>query len=112
MKTFYDGTEFGKGYYAPSFWLGEVLNLLASKGFEVVQMNSAANINDGSAVPVQYLLVKNSSPVTAVESVRDKGEPTREVARYNLQGLPVSATEKGIQIIVYDNYTTKTVIVE
>ena len=36
----------------------------------------------------------------------------REVARYNLQGIPVGKNEKGVHIIVYSNYTTKTVIVE
>jgi len=35
-----------------------------------------------------------------------------EVARYNLQGIPISENEKGIQIIVYSDYTTKTVINE
>jgi hypothetical protein len=34
------------------------------------------------------------------------------VARYNLQGIPVKANEKGVQIIVYSNYTTKTIVVE
>lgn len=36
----------------------------------------------------------------------------REVARYNLQGIPVGKNEKGVQIIVYSNYTTKTVVVD
>jgi hypothetical protein len=35
-----------------------------------------------------------------------------EVARYNLQGMPVKETEKGIQIVVFSNYTTKTIIKE
>jgi hypothetical protein len=34
------------------------------------------------------------------------------VARYNLQGIPVKETEKGVQIIVFSNFTTKTVVVE
>ena len=40
-----------------------------------------------------------------------KGE-IKEVARYNLQGMPVQPHEKGVQIVVYSNYTTRTVIVE
>ena len=39
-------------------------------------------------------------------------EEITEVARYNLQGIPVSESERGVQIIVYSNYTTKTIIVE
>jgi hypothetical protein len=39
-------------------------------------------------------------------------EDVNEIARYNLQGIPVNANEKGVQIIVYSNYTTKTVVVQ
>ena len=35
-----------------------------------------------------------------------------EVARYNLSGRPCAANEKGVQIIVYADFTTKTVINE
>ena len=35
-----------------------------------------------------------------------------EIARYNLQGIQVNENEKGVQIIVYSNYTTKTVVVQ
>ena len=39
-------------------------------------------------------------------------QDVREVARYNLQGLPVDKDEKGVQIIVFSNFTTRTIIVE
>ncbi len=39
-------------------------------------------------------------------------EDVYEIARYNLQGVPIHKTEKGVHIIVYSNYTTKTVIIE
>lgn len=39
-------------------------------------------------------------------------EEKHEVARYNLQGNAVSPDEKGIQIVVFSDYTTKTEIVE
>ena len=42
----------------------------------------------------------------------NEDEEVTEVARYNLQGLPVKEHDKGVQIIVYSNYTTKTVIVQ
>ena len=54
-----------------------------------------------------------SVPADAIQTVQAQGdEKVTEVARYNLQGLPVSEKEKGIQVIVYSNYTTKTVIVQ
>ena len=48
----------------------------------------------------------------AIERVTADDQEAVEVARYNLQGVPVDKDEKGIQIVVYSNYTTKTVIVE
>ena len=52
----------------------------------------------------------------AVESpIIDDGENTgdvREVARYNLQGIRCAPSDKGVQIVVYSDYTTKTIIVE
>ena len=44
--------------------------------------------------------------------VSEEDADVHEVARYNLQGLPIHKNEKGVQIIVYSNYTTKTIIVE
>lgn len=35
-----------------------------------------------------------------------------EVARYSLSGLPCNPYDKGVQIIVYSDFTTKTIIVE
>lgn len=58
------------------------------------------SINYGDAI---------SNSVKAIENERSDA---KEVARYNLQGLRVSPTEKGIQIIVYSDFTTKTVIIE
>lgn len=84
-------------------WIGIILNKLADNGFVVEQAPS----------PNFYLLSKTSgSSPSRLETVRADDEEVTEVARYNLQGLPVNAFEKGIQIIVYSNYTTKTVIVQ
>lgn len=62
-----------------------------------------------------YLFSKPVSSIATqakhITTETDNAEVT-EVARYNLQGMPVDTTEKGIQIVVYSNYTTKTVIVE
>ena len=65
---------------------------------------------------VNYLLSKktSSSNPDVVTYQRDITDDTEvyEVARFNLQGLPVNKEEKGVQIVVYSNYTTKTIIVE
>lgn len=110
-------------YYASDFdmtdrlrvyaWIGKLLNLLAENGFTVEQMNTIVN---GSEPFTMYLLSKPASEpsqTVAVQKVQTGSEgDVREVARYNLQGLPVGPDEKGLQIIVYSNYTTKALIVE
>ena len=48
----------------------------------------------------------------APEADNGSKDDVREVARYNLQGIACSPTEKGVQIVVFSDYTTKTVIVE
>ncbi len=80
-----------------------ILNELVENGYEVEKMYSE-----------HYFLLskKASGSYNAIQSARNGNEEVTEVARYNLQGIPVNETEKGVQIIVYSNYTTKTVIVE
>ena len=51
-----------------------------------------------------------SSAVNAVE--RHSSDEVKEVARYNLSGRPCRPNDKGIQIIVFSDFTTKTIIVE
>ena len=49
---------------------------------------------------------------SAVRGIEAKGSDNdaEEVARYNLSGRPCSPNEKGVQIIVYSDFTTRTVI--
>ena len=88
--------------------IGQLLNMLSERGYEVEFMSG---MSDNCA---NYLLSKKSpGQSNAIQKVRvDSDEDVTEVARYNLQGMPVDESEKGIQIIVYSNYTTKTVIVQ
>jgi len=80
-----------------------ILNELSEKGYEVEFMPDKSN----------YLLSKKpSNSYSSVRRVQIDDDDVMEIARYNLQGLPVSENEKGVQIIVYSNYTTKTVIVQ
>lgn len=55
---------------------------------------------------VTYEATTHAKPA---EMAPGEGE-RREVARYDLQGLPVKAGARGIQIVVYNDYTTETVI--
>lgn len=101
MKEFYYETK-----------IGDILNQLSQKGFEVEFMSAIGTGSTSSEV--NYLLSKKSSGSSnAIQRVQaDPDEEVTEVARYNLQGMPIGKNEKGIQIVVYSNYTTKTIIVE
>ena len=92
-------------------YIGNILNQLAEKGFEVEFMTGTTSDSYGG---VMFLLSKKkNSNSTAIQHIStDDEEEAREVARYNLQGIPVNKDERGIQIVVYSNYTTKTIIVE
>lgn len=100
IKTHYDG------YGSSAMTVGGVLNLLAKEGFAIEQMSCSA---EGEVI----ILSKPSAPESdRIERIAIDDGDVREVARYNLQGLPVDKDEKGIQIIVFSNFTTRTIIVE
>lgn len=99
IKTHYDS------YGSEAMTVGKVLNLLAEEGFVVEQMSCSAECE-------VILLSRLALDPEAVPHVTADDQEAVEVARYNLQGLPVSEDEKGVQIIVYSNFTTKTIIVE
>ena len=60
---------------------------------------------------LQGIYYGESTP-SAVRGIETNGtdNDVEEVARYNLSGRPCSPNEKGVQIIVYSDFTTKTVI--
>ena len=60
---------------------------------------------------LQGIYFGESSP-SAVRGIETNGNSNdvEEVARYNLSGRPCSPNEKGVQIIVYSDFTTRTVI--
>ena len=99
IKTHYDS------YGTEAMTVGKVLNLLAKEGFVVEQMSCSAECE-------VILLSRLVLDPEAIPHVTADDQEAVEVARYNLQGLPVSEDEKGVQIIVYSNFTTKTIIVE
>ena len=91
--------------------IGKLMSLLGEKGYE---LEKAFTYYDSTHKGEIIIMSKNgSSSYSKIQNIKieDEGEPY-EVARYNLQGIPVKANEKGVQIIVFSNYTTKTVVVE
>lgn len=102
IKTHYDS------YGSEAMTMGKVLNLLAVEGFVVDQMSCSAECEVVLLSRIQ-VYPPDSDAIPRIEA---DDQDVHEVARYNLQGLPVSENEKGIQIVVFSNYTTKTVIVE
>ena len=57
-----------------------------------------------------YFGEENPAAVRSIEA--DSDSNATEVARYNLAGRPCSPNDKGVQIIVYSDYSTQTVIVD
>lgn len=94
-----------KSYYKDSeVKFMDVVNMLAERGYEVEFAPS-----DNCVI----MSKRSSGGYNAVRGVvLNEDEDVTEVARYNLQGLPVKEHDKGVQIIVYSNYTTKTIIVQ
>ena len=83
-----------------------ILNMLASNGYEVEKMCSSEKHE------FSFLLSKTADTSNAIQMTTMDDEEVTEIARYNLQGIPVRKSEKGLQIIVFSNYTTKTVVIQ
>ena len=119
MQTEYTTHDFTGAWYGQGYKIiGNVLNILASNGFSVEQMNTVFDNSSSNyhRVVTIYLLSKpaDGSIPDSTPQVPKTGDKAKihEVARYNLQGMPINKEEKGIQIVVYSNYTTKTIIKE
>ena len=123
MKERYSQSDFPETKSTIGYaWIGSLLNLLAEEGFSVEQMNTATTVSGSyynnkieSRLICHYLLSRpsdNSTSNAIQRVVKDDDSEIYEVARYNLQGVPINESEKGIQIIVYSNFTTKTIIKE
>jgi hypothetical protein len=101
MEEYYNAST--SNGYGEAKVVGEILNELAERGYEVEFMPDKSH----------YLLSKKASDsYNAMQRVHSDDKEATEIARYNLQGIPVNEYDKGVQIIVYSNYTTKTVIVQ
>ena len=94
--------------------LGRIINELGANGFVVEQITSTVNAyHSQNGILETIILSKSSSNQSnAIEQINDDDTEAVEVARYNMQGLPVNENEKGVQIVVYSNFTAKVVIVQ
>ncbi len=59
---------------------------------------------------LQGIYFGEDTTTSARSTPASNNDYAHEVARYNLAGLPCSPSEKGVQIIVYSDFSTKTVI--
>ncbi len=110
FKGYYNNNDLPQG-------IGGLLNQLAEYGYEVEFVSPIGYRGSQQVTGICYLLSKtiadDPQPDTENTVTRVKADKeVKEIARYNLQGLPVKESDKGLQIIVYSNYTTKTVLVE
>ena len=100
IKTHYDS------YGSEAMTVGKVLNLLAAEGFVVEQMSCSAECEAILLSRVQVFPPDSD----AIQRVDADDQDVHEVARYNLAGRPCSPSDKGVQIIVYSDFTTRTVV--
>lgn len=84
--------------YLQEIFLPETVSFIGEDAF--AGCTSLQGIYYGESTP---------SAVRTVERNYSNGD-VDEVARYNLSGRPCRPNEKGVQIIVYSDFTTKTII--
>lgn len=115
LKSKYSYSDFGIDDSSKYATIGATLNLLGNEGFSVEHANDVYD-HDSKMIRHYFVLSKlgvSDNPSNVIQRVEaDNDEDVTEVARYNLQGVPVDQNEKGLQIVVYSNYTTKTIIIE
>jgi hypothetical protein len=85
--------------YLREIYLPETVSFIGEDAF--AGCTSLQGIYYGESTP---------SAVRGIEANTNGNEDIEEVARYNLAGRPCSPNEKGVQIIVYSDFTTKTII--
>ncbi len=86
--------------YLQELYLPETVSFIGDNAFE--GCTSLQGIYYGESVPADVRSVDNKGSNSSDDAV--------EVARYNLLGRPCSPNEKGVQVIVYSDFTTQTVI--
>jgi len=85
--------------YLQSIYLPETVSYIGEDAFE-------------GCISLQGIYFDESSPSGIRNVETNQTSNAEEVARYDLSGRPCSPTTKGPQIIVYSDYTMKTIIEE
>ena len=100
-----------KNYYAATYDKltdGELINMLANEGFTIDKIAAMSETN------CVVIMSKNSSGDSGIitQSADEHSTNAVEIARYDLQGRLVDDDCPGLQIVVYSDYSAKTVVVK
>lgn len=100
-----------KDYYAATYDRlsdGELINMLANEGFTIDKIAAMGETN------CVVIMSKNSSSDSGIitKSADEQVTNAVEIARYDLQGRLVDDDCPGLQIVVYSDYSAKTVVVK
>ena len=106
-----DIPESMKDYYAATYDRlsdGELINMLANEGFTIDKIAAMGETN------CVVIMSKNSSSDSGIitKSTDEQVTNAVEIARYDLQGRLVDDDSPGLQIVVYSDYSAKTVVVK
>lgn len=131
----------GMDEFYPSYntYIGDIINTLGNKGYVLDKFDLEVSAKSYSSSNTAYMqneqvqvaimsrdgesdeaLTANvTTGTTSPDSgtnvnamTRASGEDATEIARYNLLGQKINGAEAGVQIIVYSDYSTKTIINE
>ena len=100
-----------KDYYVATYDRlsdGELINMLANEGFTIDKIAAMGETN------CIVIMSKNSSGDSGIITQNADEQVTNavEIARYDLQGRLVDDDCPGLQIVVYSDYSAKTVVVK
>ena len=87
--------------YLKTIYLPETVSYIGDNAFDGCTSLQGIYFGDGDTTGVRGIDPSRNST----------DDDAYEVARYNLSGRPCTPNEKGVQIIVYSDYTTQTTII-
>lgn len=130
----------GMDEFYPSYntYIGDIINTLGNKGYVLDKFDLEVSAESHSSSNAAYMqnervqvaimsrdgesdkvianvTTSTTSPDSGTEvnaATRASEEGVTEIARYNLLGQKINGAEAGVQIIVYSDYSTKTIINE
>jgi len=87
--------------YLREIYMPETVSYIGDNAFAGCTSLTGIYFGDSESSDVRGIAASNNS----------KNGNAFEIARYNLSGRPCNPTDKGVQIIVYSDYTTQTIII-